>query len=214
MPGMVNSATGRVRRTDGKRPLRPTNVVRELILDAARGCFAEFGYAGTTTRQIAKRADVVENLIFKHFGNKAALFEASVIQPFRTALDNFTARWAAGANNSDDGERTARDYVEELYDLLDGHSELLLAIMADRRRAQPLLPLMAELERVAAAEIEARGWHGVDVGVLARLHFGMVVFNAAFSDALYPAGDGAADRERIVNEMTAFMVHGTAHRPA
>lgn len=201
----------------GKRPLRSTAVVRELILNAARACFAESGYAGTTTRQIAKRAGVVENLIFKQFGSKSELFQASVVEPFQSALDAFTARWSAREAVPHAGESVAREYVEALYDLLEGHGELLLAIMADRRGERPLLPLMRELERVAAAQMESQGWGGVDFFVLARLHFGMVAFNAAFGDALYPAGDtepgGAATRERIVKEMTAFMVHGTAHRP-
>jgi AcrR family transcriptional regulator len=214
MPMMVTSAGSRGPTADGKRPLRPSAVVRELILGAARSCFAESGYSATTTRQIAKRAEVVENLIFKHFGNKSALFEAAVVQPFRTALDTFTARWSASAAGPHAGELTAREYVEALYDLLEGHAELLLAIIVDRRGAQPLLPLMEELERVATAEIEAQGWHGVDISVLARLHFGMVAFNAAFGETLYPRTAQGPGRERIVEEMAAFMVHGTAHRPA
>jgi AcrR family transcriptional regulator len=200
-------------RANGKRPLRSTAVVRELILNAARTCFAESGYAGTTTRQIAKRAGVVENLIFKQFGSKASLFEAAVVAPFRAALDDFTRRWTAGDDTPGSGEFTAREYVEALYDLLEGHAELLLAIMADRRGERPLVPLMRELERVATSVLDSQGWSGVDITVLARLHFGMVAFNAAFGDSLYPVGDGGPTRERIVNEAIAFMVHGTAHRP-
>lgn len=203
--------------SNGKRPLRSTAVVRELILNAARACFAESGFAGTTTRQIAKRAGVVENLIYKQFGSKPELFEVAVVQPFQSALDSFTARWSAREAVPHAGESVAREYVEALYDLLEGHGELLLAIMGDRRGERPLLPLMRELERVAAAQMETQGWGGVDFFVLARLHFGMVAFNAAFGDALYPDGDddpgGGATRERIVKEITAFMIHGTAHRP-
>jgi AcrR family transcriptional regulator len=200
--------------SNGKRPLRSTAVVRELILNAARSCFAESGYAGTTTRRIARRAGVVENLIFKQFGSKSELFEAAVVHPFRSALESFTERWSSTSEaQTYTGEVTAREYVEALYDLLEGHGELLLAIMGDRRGERPLVPLMRELERVAAAEMEAHGWRGVDIGVLARLHFGMVAFNAAFGDALYPADEKSASRRRIVDEMTAFMVHGTAHRP-
>lgn len=80
---------------------------------------------------------------------------------------------------------TAREYVEAPYDLLEGHGELLLAIMGDRRGERPLVPLMRELGRVAAAQMDSHGWVGVDIGVLARLHFGMVAFNAAFGEVLY-----------------------------
>src|SRR5437879_569498 len=98
-----------------KRPLRSTEVVRELMLDAARACFAESGYAGTSTRQIAARAGVVENLIFKHFESKAGLFEAAVVQPFRSAVDAFAANWSASAEQPHAGEQTARRYVEALF---------------------------------------------------------------------------------------------------
>ena len=65
-----------------------TAVVRELIVEAARACFAEHGYAGTTTRLVASRAGGVENLIFKHFGTKAGLFDAAVVSPFILELYN------------------------------------------------------------------------------------------------------------------------------
>jgi AcrR family transcriptional regulator len=196
-----------------KRPLRSTEVVRELMLDAARACFAESGYAGTSTRQIAKRAGVVENLIFKHFESKAGLFEAAVVHPFQTAVDSFTAEWSASAEQPHAGEDTARRYIEALFDLLEGHTELLLALMADHRGEGSLVPVMEELERVGLSEITAQGWSGMNVRVLARLHFGMVAFNAAFGDALYPPGEGRPSREEIIDEMTAFLVHGSAHRP-
>ena len=198
--------------TPAKRPLRSTEVVRELMLDAARACFAESGYAGTSTRQIAARAGVVENLIFKHFGSKAALFEAAVVEPFREAVESFSSDWSASAEQPHAGEDTARRYIESLFDLLEGHAELLLALMADRRGERSLLPVMEELERVGMTELAAQGWTGMNVRVLARLHFGMVAFNAAFGDGLYPPGEGRPSREEIIDEMAAFLVHGSAHR--
>jgi len=44
------------------------------IYDAAVDLFAEFGYAGTSTNQIARKAGVAEGLIFKHFQSKQKLF--------------------------------------------------------------------------------------------------------------------------------------------
>jgi AcrR family transcriptional regulator len=203
--------TSRAEPAATKRPLRSSAVVRELIVEAARACFAERGYAGTTTRQIARRAGVVENLIFKHFGNKAGLFDAAVVQPFRHAVDTFTERSQADDGGSRSGESVARRYVEALYDLLEGHGELLLALMVDRSGAQPLVGLMEELERIGYSEMDAQGWPGANVKVLARLHFGMVAFNAAFGEALYPGGGGPS-RDEVIDEMTAFLVHGSAHR--
>lgn len=47
---------------------------REQILDAAKRCFARYGYAGTTTRSVAQAAGISEGLLFKHFPTKAALY--------------------------------------------------------------------------------------------------------------------------------------------
>src|SRR6266436_1359280 len=47
---------------------------RQLILGAARRCFARNGFAGTTTRSVAAAAAISEALLFKHFPSKAALY--------------------------------------------------------------------------------------------------------------------------------------------
>src|SRR5262249_7732176 len=126
----------------------------------------------------------------------------------------FVEDWSQNAEEPHAGEQTARRYIEGLFDLLEGHAELLLALMADRRGKSSLVPMMRELERVGFSELAAQGWGGVNVPVLTRLHFGMVAFNAAFGDALYAPGKDRPTREEVIDEMTAFLVHGSAHRPA
>src|SRR5579885_3335952 len=49
---------------------------RAAILRAVRRVFAEKGFHGTTTRELAVAAGVSEALLFKHFPNKEALFAA------------------------------------------------------------------------------------------------------------------------------------------
>jgi AcrR family transcriptional regulator len=49
---------------------------RRAIIRAVRRVFAERGFDGTTTRALADAAGVSEALLFKHFPNKEALFEA------------------------------------------------------------------------------------------------------------------------------------------
>ncbi|WP_245975323.1 TetR/AcrR family transcriptional regulator [Oceanobacillus chungangensis] len=53
---------------------------QKAILDAATDLFAEKGFAGTSTSEIAKKADVAEGTIFKHFKSKKGLL-LSVISP-------------------------------------------------------------------------------------------------------------------------------------
>ena len=49
---------------------------RAAIVKAVRRLFAEKGFDGTTTRELAAAAGVSEALLFKHFPNKEALYEA------------------------------------------------------------------------------------------------------------------------------------------
>src|ERR1700761_3726728 len=55
--------------------LRMTSDLRcQLILGAAKRCFARNGFAGTTTKSVAAAAAISEALLFKHFPSKAALY--------------------------------------------------------------------------------------------------------------------------------------------
>ena len=66
--------------------------VRERILDAALQTFAEKGFDGATTRQIASRANVPLGLLRYYFGDKLKLWQAAVdratFEPRSTAEAN------------------------------------------------------------------------------------------------------------------------------
>jgi AcrR family transcriptional regulator len=49
---------------------------REAIVAAVRDVFAEKGFDGTTTRELAKAAGVSEALLYKHFPSKESLYAA------------------------------------------------------------------------------------------------------------------------------------------
>jgi len=50
----------------------------QRIVDAARACFAEQGFAATTVETIAARASVSNGLLYKHFQGKEHLFQVVV----------------------------------------------------------------------------------------------------------------------------------------
>jgi AcrR family transcriptional regulator len=52
---------------------------RAAIVAAVRRVFAEKGFHGTTTRELARAAGVSEGLLFKHFPNKEALYAAMLV---------------------------------------------------------------------------------------------------------------------------------------
>jgi len=60
----------------------PPPETRERILDAALSAFAEMGYEGATTREIASHANVPQGLLRYHFGGKLQLWKAAVDRAF------------------------------------------------------------------------------------------------------------------------------------
>lgn len=92
---MANSSTV-VNKRRG-RPAQPSDA-RERILRAARGRFAEHGYAATSLRAIARDADVDHALVSYYFGSKEGLFKAVtelVLTPAQV-LDAVTDRVPTG----------------------------------------------------------------------------------------------------------------------
>ncbi len=63
-----------------KAPAKLTSEARRAaIIQAVRRAFAERGFDGTTTRELAEAAGVSEALLFKHFPNKEALYTAMLM---------------------------------------------------------------------------------------------------------------------------------------
>ncbi len=52
---------------------------RAAIIKAVRCVFADKGFDGTTTRELAEAAGVSEALLFKHFPNKQAIYSAMLV---------------------------------------------------------------------------------------------------------------------------------------
>lgn len=59
--------------TPNKKELN-RNASQKAILNAARQLFAEKGFDGTTTKEIAQMANCAEGLLFKYYKNKSGLF--------------------------------------------------------------------------------------------------------------------------------------------
>ena len=55
---------------------------REQILEKAADLFAQKGFAGTRTKDIAKKAGISETLIFQHFKTKDDLYLATLMHLF------------------------------------------------------------------------------------------------------------------------------------
>jgi len=63
---------------------RDAEKTKARILEVAFELFSEHGYTETGTRDVARLAGVAPSLIARHFGSKAALFEATLIYGIQT----------------------------------------------------------------------------------------------------------------------------------
>lgn len=73
----------------GRRAPTQTRTVRQErqagIIEAAAALFADKGFSGTTTRQIARTAGISEALLFKYFPTKRALYAAILAEKAPTS---------------------------------------------------------------------------------------------------------------------------------
>ena len=92
-------------------PGRPEgdSFARDKILKAAEMAFAEHGYAGTSLREIVKRAHVTQALVTYYFGTKEALFKEIFMRRGREIATKRTQ--ALKALNDGGGRYTLRDVI-------------------------------------------------------------------------------------------------------
>jgi AcrR family transcriptional regulator len=76
-------------RTIGRPPASISAETRQRIIDAARQCFAQYGYAKTTTKDIATAADITTGAIYHYFDSKQAVFAAVSTQVSELVLGAF-----------------------------------------------------------------------------------------------------------------------------
>ena len=213
-----------VPRQGDRRTRRSTEEVRQIILAAAQDMFAEGGYAGTSTRAIARRCRVAEHLIFRHFGSKAGLFDAAIRVPFEQFLAGFALAWEQGSRTAEDVDQRSGLYVTGLYEHLMANRKLLLALIRAAQEdgaevsalmsgaSSPLRRYFDRVEYLAGTSMDEVGWSGVDVPVVVRATFAMVLGMAMADEWLFPPDEEHPRTERIVAEMPQFMVPGLAHR--
>ena len=206
-------------RATGKATRRPRGAPRLLLLDAARTLFARQDYRGTTTKEIADTAGVLEHLLFRQFGSKAALFNEAVVVPFVTIVDDLHARWESIDPGPGSSEAVAREFLGALYDLFVENRGLVMTLWT----ADALIE--AELQETGIVEIDraisALGQLGgkafeileIDADhqdLAARSTVAMVAGMAAFGTTFF--GGVRPPRDVIVEELAQATLHGFLHR--
>jgi AcrR family transcriptional regulator len=208
-----------------KRTRRGPSENQELLLKAANRLFSEQGYHGTTTKHLAEEAGVGEPVLFRHFGSKAGLFEAAILKPFTEFVSEWADSWDRRPPASTDAEVITRSFVEGFYTVVDDHRELLWTLIAARAQGgdKELGRIAAEVSDRFADELrvmrrtvlqhgEPRDYKNLDPPLTVAVASGAVMSVLLFEDWLFPRHEGRPSRAKRIDELTAMLLHGIAHR--
>jgi AcrR family transcriptional regulator len=192
---------------------------RRLLLESARTLFAERGYAGTSTREIARAASVSEPMIFRHFGSKAKLFEEAVLAPFNTFVSEYIADWATRPRGAKSRYVEAHEFYRGVYDVLAANRRLIHEMiraravgesLTDGTEAVPQLgALLERFEEIIERERDDGGLRPFDPAVITRLMFGLVFTIAIHGDWMFEGATRPRPSvEAFIDEMACLTIYG------
>ena len=175
--------------------------IRAELLAAAGQLFATRGWAGTSTKEIATRANTYETSLYTHFGSKAGIFSAAVVEPFQQFIESFRVTLATDHGAPD--EHLARTFVRDLYGTLEEHREAATAFIlamqdpeaeeALRQARESLQSVFDDLYASGRTRAELVGEPGPGRPLTQRLMVGTVVAATVFAPWLLSGEPASAD---------------------
>jgi len=187
---------------------------REQLLDVAQTLFAQQGYAGATTSQIARAAGVTEPIIYRHFKSKRDLFVALIERTGRRTLE----LWQRDLTDANDpAERLARILADNPMVSVDGRAGYKVLLQAIPEVDDPMIAAavaehMGVLHQFITDEItRAQEAHKVtsrfsaEVIAWTLIHLGM---GYGVLDAMNVSGHGRDEKGTHVREVIARVLVG------
>ncbi|GAS88841.1 TetR/AcrR family transcriptional regulator [Mycolicibacterium brisbanense] len=184
--------------TQARTPLPTRSALkRQTILAAGRELFLGNGFQGTSVDQIAARAEVSKQTVYKHFGDKRELLFAIVDDALVRVVGQFRERIEA-LQTASDLEPVLIDLAEEylktvlqepvvqLRRLVIGEANRLPELAQryyDRAPTQTLAALAAVFAR-----LDARGLLSVADAAVAADHFAFLIVGRPIDEALFHGG--------------------------
>ncbi len=159
---------------------------RQQIVTVSAELFAQKGFNGTTTKEIADRAGVSEAIIFRHFPTKHVLYSAIIEHKARQNAERLKGRLKEAASRKDD-----RGFFLSLaQNMIDFHTNdpalmrlLMFSSLEGHEMSQMFFDSIAsELKSLVLRYIRQRIQDGVfrhlDARVSTRAFIGMILFHA------------------------------------
>jgi AcrR family transcriptional regulator len=154
---------------------------RRQILSTALSCFAERGFSGTTTRELAQRVGITEAALYRYFPSKESLYAAILDEKMAPVeLVDYMAPFAAAG----DDRAFFRELAGEIFRRMEGDPDLLRIMLFTGLEGHALSgPLFAARVRrmrefiadYVAQRAAAGAFRSVDPVLAARAFLGMVL---------------------------------------
>ena len=149
---------------------------REQLLDVGRALFAEKGFDGTSTEEIASRAGVSKPIVYEHFGGKEGLYAVVIDREMQRLLDVFTGALTAGTPREllEQAALALLTYIEQETDgfrilvrdsPVGSSSGSFISILSD---------VATRVEHILAEEFKRRGLDPKNAPMYAQMLVGMV----------------------------------------
>lgn len=196
-----------------RTPSKRATPVREALIQAARLEFAEQGYVGATTRQIAERAHTSEVMLFRYFQSKSNLFKEAVFQPLDENMIEFISNQIGSGSPQILSSAAWRVYSRNLFEFLNENRSLFLALIAATASEKSNTMNVSDLTSLDAYFTHAtealalnmspsdRDVMG-DPAIIVRLTFSLVATLALFREWLFP--ERLMSLDEVITVMTRF----------
>jgi AcrR family transcriptional regulator len=187
---------------------------RQDIIRAAIELFAQKGFRGTTTRDLASHADVNEAVLFRHFKTKEELYTAILEHKVGESRGTHCIEFEQLAETRDDAllfESLGRTFMQKheedstfmrllFFSALEGHalSEMFLATIADRDPVAHYIQL----------RIDEGAFRPMDPNLAARALFGMFSSFIQWQELFGQKKTRSYDREEVVKTFVSIFLSG------
>jgi AcrR family transcriptional regulator len=186
----------------------------DKIIAAAAQLFARKGYHGTSTREIARLAEVSENTLFRHFDHKEDIFwsalrsRSAALQPRWDLLDEIRAGGTPDV--------VLPQILEVLTDTANYRPEVLRLIAvaflelqgeAESLCRDVLSPLFSKISRYLAASIEKGEVVEVDPTMLAVSLMATALLHPQFSKLSNPNSTFQLEERNLIHAYSKFWLN-------
>jgi AcrR family transcriptional regulator len=208
--------------TETRAARMPSEDRRRQLLQVAVASFAQNGFSGTKTKEIAAAAGVSEAILFRHFASKEDLYHAILDEKEATmGGDRWFVEMHELAERRDDhglfqhvAQQLIRSFREDpafhrllLYASLEGH------LLADLFHERFGLPMGDFLARYISERQREGAFRECEPGVAVMFVFGSLVHYAMYRYVVgvnfFPHSEDA-----IVNQFVEFILGALEQRPA